>query len=660
MAKKLFIVESPNKAGHIKKILGASFDVVATKGHVADLPKKKIGVDPKKEFETIYEILPDRKQIVNDIVKKAKSAEIIYLATDLDREGEGIASNLSKYLPKNKLIKRVVYNSVTKDAILKAIDNARDLDMDLVAAYESRRILDRLTGYKCSFIVKQSTGGPSAGRVQSATLRFLAEREKEIQSFIPVEFWNISAEVVTKDFKKILARLTKPDKMEVKTEHQADKICDVITKGPVKVFKYEKIEVKNNPYAPFTSDTLIQSASSLLGWSPTKTMKVAQSIFEGSFITYHRTDSTFIVPDVINSIRTQVESSYGNKYIPSSARFYKQSKNAQEAHEAIRPTDISIHSASHGDNAKLYEMIWRRTLASQMNDSIHSRTKAEFECKDYILSSNASKCVFDGWRKVWNYGSIDNSEIPEFKIGDIVNIISINKEKDQTKPPSRYTEASVVKEMKKLGIGRPSTYASAIDTLKNRSYIETIKKSVHVTNLGIDVTDFLVSSNFCFVDLMFTANMEADLDEIAAAKKCKLSVLTDFYDRLKLDLKNAKNISVEKRKTKYKCPECDKNNIEKYLVKRFSKFGPFYSCETYPDCKYTAKIAEDGTPIEKVKKEIKYGDSKCPLCDSKMVIRSSKFGQFQGCEKYSKGCRGMRKMDGEEIKPKKKFKKKNG
>jgi len=659
MAKYLVIVESPNKIHTVKSCLGKDYEVDATVGHIADLPPKKIGIDVKKQFAPTYEVLPGKKSIVDKLVKKAKKAQVVFLATDLDREGTAIAWHLSRYLPKGTNIKRIVYNEVTKKAILKAIEEAGDIDIDMVAAYETRRILDRLVGFKCSFPVKQATGGPSAGRVQSATLRFLAEREKEIKAFIPITYWDITAELITEKFEKIVAKLIKPDKLKVNSKKKAEEICETLRKGPIEVSKYERTESEVKPYAPFVTSTLQQAASTFLGWNPKRAMKTAQQLFEGTYITYHRTDSTHLSADFVSAMRSEIQSEYGEKYLPSSQWHYGKKKNAQEAHEAIRPTDITRKCAPSGDQNKLYQMIRKRTMASQMSKAKFLRSKAEFSCKSYVLSVSGSKCLFDGWRKCWNYGSLDDSEVPELKKGQKVNLVDVTMKEEQTKPPSRFTEASTIKQMEKLGIGRPATYAATIDTLKNRKYIETKKKSIEVTDLGVRVMEFLVAAGFCFVDLCFTAHMEEELDKVASSDRDKLCVLTEFYDRIKQDLKNAKKVKEDHNKTDFPCPDCKKKGNDAHLVKRFSKFGPFLSCSNYPECKFSANIGEDGKPVVKEKKKIVYTDKKCPKCKGKMVLRESKYGKFMGCAAYPK-CTGMRDEAGEEIKKsKKKYKKKD-
>jgi len=655
MAKYLVIVESPSKTKTISKYLGSSYDVIASVGHFRDLPVNKIGVNLKKDFQPTYEIMEGKENVVKQIISKSKKAELVYLATDKDREGEAISSHISAILPEGTKTKRIRYGAITKKDLLDAIENANEIDTDLVEAYEARRILDRIVGFKCSWPVKQATGGKSAGRVQSSTLRFLAEREKEIISFVPVVYWNIVAELLTKDKIKIVAPLIKPNKLKVNSKEMATQIINTLKKGPIKVSLYEKTEKHTKPYAPFTTSTLQQCASTFLGWSPKKTMKVAQELFSASFITYHRTDSKYIVPEVVQSVREGIKLKYGDKYRPNKQWHYAKSKNAQEAHEAIRPTNIDVENVGTGDFNKLYKMIWKRLVSSQMTEAVFLKSKAEFSCKKYVLSAKGSTCTFDGWRKCWDYGTLEDSVVPEVKLGDVVDLIDSIMTEEKTKPPSRYSEASCVKQMEKLGIGRPSTFANTLDTLKNRKYVEINKKAINVTDLGVKVVEFLVDSAFCFIDLNFTASMEEDLDKIARAEKDKLCVLRDFYEILKTDIDRAKKLREERSKTNYKCKKCDG-----LLLKKFSKYGPFYSCENYNNkdskCDYRADIGEDGVPVEKVKKELVLSKYDCPKCKSKMAIRKGRYGEFLGCSAFPK-CHSLMTMDGEVIEAKKKKKK---
>tara|TARA_Y100000034_G_C6904635_1_gene419398 strand:+ start:1711 stop:3687 length:1977 start_codon:yes stop_codon:yes gene_type:complete len=651
MAKSLVVIEAPGKLKSFRKYLGNKYTILASRGHVADLPEKKIGVDIKKQFTPTYEIMPGKQSTIDEIVKAASKAETIYLMTDSDREGEAIAWHVARYLPKDKEIRRAVTGSLTKKAIEDAIKDSHCIDADKVNSYECRRILDRLCGYKCSFVTKQATGGRSAGRVQSAALRILAEREKEILTFIPHEYWPIEAELLTPRDEKIVAIIKKPKPLDIRSGDDAKKICDRLKKGPVKVTKYDEQEVSQKSFAPFVTSTILQSAAASFGWKSDHTMKVAQRLYEASAITYHRTDSTFIIPDFISGIRSTIQTRYGASYLPDKVNFFGKQKSAQEAHEACRVVDISQETSSTGDDAKLYKMIWKRTVASQMAPMRIKRITAEFTCDKYILGANGSRVLFDGWRKVWDYGSVEEKELAEASVGETVKVIDIKTEKKMTQPPPRYSTTSTIKKLESEGIGRPSTYASILKTLEDRNYVEYNKKNIQVTALGIRVSDFLIASDFCFVDLHFTSDMEEKLDEIAIKKTTKLEVLTEFWNRLKVDLTKAKEEKDKASKTDIDCPQCKKGK----LMSKYSNFGPFFVCERAKDeddpCDFKANQGDDGKPEKK--KEKVYGPDPCPDCKEKMIQRESRYGKFFGCSKFPK-CKGMRDLEGEVIVPKKK------
>jgi len=670
MPKYLFIIESPGKTRKIKSFLDSSFEVIATKGHIIDLPPNKFSVNIKKDFEPTYAVMDGKESVVKEIKKKSKKADLIYLATDLDREGSGIAASVVSILPKGKEYKRVIYSSITKSAIVKAIEEAGDIDMDMVHSYECRRILDRIVGYKCSYITKQATGGRSAGRVQSAALRIIADREKEIRDFIPKEYWFIEAELERKNKERVKAVVKKPPRLKINSKEKADKICELLRTKLIKVSKYEVTEASTKAFAPFTTSSLYQSGSSILGWGSAKTASVSQKLYENGLISYHRTDSTFIVPEFMDTIRTKIASSYGNNYLSPKINVFSNKKSAQEAHEAIRVTDVCVEHLQSGDEdeKKLYKIIWKRTIASQMASMRQKKGVADFVCEDCILTANGSKVVFDGWRKVWNYGNVSDTELPELTVGELMKLIDLTCEQKFTQPPSRYTEASFIKELESRGIGRPSTYKTTITTLLDREYTEKKKKVIYATDMGIKVSDFLIDSNFCFIDLGFTAEMEENLDKIAHKEAEKLCILRNFWERLKSDLDNAKVKRNEMNKTDYPCPKCQKKGQEGFLVLKHSKYGPFYSCSNRKEleCDYKADVnKENGCPVEKQVQEKKYSDIKCPNCGEKFLIRISKNNkEYLGCRNWASDqkCRGFFKMDGEKMvfKKKKYYKKKNG
>lgn len=674
MSKYLFIIESPNKKKYITKALGSDYQVMASVGHIRDLPESKLSVDIKKNFQPTYEVYKDKKDVVNDIIKAAKKAEVVYLGMDGDREGEGIAWHISELLPPDTNCKRAKYGSVTPAAIKESVEKAGIIDSHLVDAYEARRILDRLVGYKCSYITKTATGGRSAGRTQSAGLRVLADRETEIRNFVPVVYWPVEAELLTDEKEKITAIIKNPDPLKISTKEEAEHICGVLKKENVKVSKFDKKNVSQKAYAPFTTSTMYQSGASILGWDSDRTARVAQKLYEAGAITYHRTDSVYIVPEFVRDIRSTIGADHDAKYLPSKANFYGNSKNAQEAHEACRVTDLSVRSYTSGspEESKLYKMIWKRTVASQMAPTDSLRISIEFSCDDkeksktYTLSSSGSKLLFDGWRKVWDYGSVTDKIVPEVKVGEKLDVIDVKTERKETQPPPRFTKASFQKQLEKVGIGRPSTYASILKTLVDRGYVEA-KKNIQVTDLGMKVNQFLVKSGFCFVDTSFTSQMEDKLDDVAQGKKGKVDVLDEFWKRLKSDIDNAKAIKASESKSNYKCPKCAKKKVEAFLLKKHSRYGAFYSCENYNNkdvkCDYKADVGENDEPKEKVKKEkVIFTGGDCPKCNSEMIVRKSKVGEFAGCSAYPR-CDGKRDMDGNVLefgkKKKKKWKKKS-
>lgn len=660
----LVIIESPGKIKKFASILGSNYDIMATKGHIIDLPPKGKNISIKKQDENFtfvpkYDVINGKESVVSDIVKASqKPYKAIYLCTDPDREGSGIAKHVADCLKAQCPVLRATSTSITKDAIFDALKNAGSIDQYMVDSYEARRILDRLTGYEASFTVKTATGGRSVGRVQSAALRILAEREKEIQSFVPEEYWDIDANLLTAHKETIKAKLSKPGDKEVKNEEQANKIVSELKSlKKANVSFYDTKTVSSHAYAPFTTSTLQQASSGVFGWSGKKTMQIAQALYESGHITYMRTDSVFISPPAINSIRAYISHALPQKYLPSSPNYYKtSSKNAQEGHECCRVVDESKTMAGNTeDERKLYQLIWKRTIASQMTPSEHLSISVKFASGPYELSTNGRKMLFDGWKKVYDYSLSDDIILPELKVGDILDITDVFAEQKFTQPPSRFNDGgSFTKMMETAGIGRPATYTSTLETLKSRGYISLDKKAIHVTDLGISVVDFCKSVNFCFIDIDFTSHVEEDLDLIADQKLTKNEALNKFYKRLKDDLDNANKIKIKNQQSDIPCPKCGK-----MLLKKHSQFGPFFSCPDRTDCKYKANIGEDGKPIEPQPKAPKvYSTFLCPSCQGKMVQRKSKFGEFFGCDAYPK-CSGMRKIDGSEIvKSKKKFFKK--
>ena len=669
MAKYLFIIESPGKLKKISSFLGKEYKILATFGHISDLAKKNMGVNLKKDFEPTYEISADKKDVVNEIIKEAKKAEMVYIATDKDREGSGICKSIVNILPSGIQYKRVVYGSITKDVILSAIENAGSVDENMVNSYECRRILDRVAGWKTSFVTQQATGGKSAGRVQSAGLRILAEREAEIKSFIPKEYWPIEVTLERKNGEQFIAYIKVPDKLEISNKEASDLILKNIKKGKWKVSKFETNEKSSKPYPPFTTSTLYQAASSILNWDSKKTAFVAQKLYENSNLTYIRSDSTFIIPEVIEEFRSFSRTKYGCNYLPSNPNTFASSKNAQEAHEAIRIVHVNDESiSSELDNQKLYTVVWKRSVASQISDMKQFVSKVEITCCDYIFSASGSKIIFDGWTKVWDYGNYDNSELPIMKEGELLTLIDVKTEQKFTSPPPRYSEASFIKELEKRGIGRPSTYKTIVEVLKDRAYVNVEKRMFHVTEMGERVNNFLVGANICFSDLNFSASLEEDLDRIANNETTKLSVLGHFWERLQSDLQNAKTQKDTESHSGHPCPKCHDGE----LLKKFSKFGAFYACSNRTNkenmCDYKCSIGENLEPVEQVKKVLEESEFTCPNCGEKLIKRTSKKNwEYLSCKnwKNDKKCEGFLSKDtGEKIVFKKKkffkkYKKKN-
>jgi DNA topoisomerase I len=653
----LVIFESAAKAKKAQSYLGSGYKCITSKGHCIDLPKRKFGVDIKNEFAPTYVTMPDSKTTLTEIKKLAKTSDTVYLMADPDREGEAIAWHLSRSMPNGTDLKRVATNAITKDAILNAIANPRELDTDLINAYECRRILDRLVGYKCSYPVTMATGGKSVGRTQSAGLRILGERELEIQKFVPDEYWTIEGVLLSPEKEPITVDIKTPKPLEINKEKVADTILEAFNAGPVVVSKYTTKTASSNPSAPFMTSTLQQAGATYLGMGLRRTMSAAQRLYDSGAITYHRTDSLNIVPAELTKVRSYIGANIAANYLSSSPNVYKgKVKNAQEAHEAIRPTDITkaTAGAADSDESRLYDLIRRRVLSSQMTPAKFERRSARFSTKDYVLGASGSKLLFDGFKKVWTYGAGSDTYLPDLKKGDVVSVEKLEKIRKETKPPARYSEGSFVKKLVETGIGRPATFASIIETLKARDYIIVENKAITTTALGLCVLDFLIKVDFCFIDLGFTAVMEEKLDEISNQRLEKLPTLKEFWDRLQEDLSRCEQTRQDNSKTEYKCPKCDKE-----LVQKYSRFGPFFGCGNYPQCKYTAQLGKDGEPVEKVKKEKKVlvlSEFDCPLCkEAKMVKRAGKYGDFYGCSTFPK-CKGILDKDGK-VPPPPKWKK---
>jgi len=643
---KLLIVESPSKAKTIEKYLGGDFTVRASVGHIRDLPKSnKKALDIEDGFIPHYEVVKGKEKIISEIKSLAKKADEVILATDPDREGEAIAWHVKEAVGlKNP--KRAVFHEITKEAILEALKHPRHIDMNLKEAQEARRVLDRIVGYDLSGIIwKKVRYGLSAGRVQSPALRIIMEREREIRAFIPVKYFNIAAEIETvgklkesKKYKLIFDCELEPGLNPELKADEAQKLAENIVKegraGKWYVKEIKESQAKSSPRAPFTTSTLQQTASSRLGFPPKKTMMIAQKLYEKGFITYMRTDSTTLASVAVAEISSLITKKYGKEYLENRV-FKTKSKNAQEAHEAIRPTHATATSAgSTPDEKRLYDLIWTRTVASQMSDAKLLRTKITANIKDKKdypnFSVNGSVVLFEGWLKVDPDGKGEDVNLPKLSEGDDLNLKTINSFEKETNPPGRYSEASLIKELEKRDIGRPSTYASIVSTIEERGYVEKINKALHPTDTGEVVSDFLEENFAEYISDDFTKEMEDQLDKIADGKLTYLKVLTDFYKPFIKEVK-AKD-KIEKQNNfgeapdDIKCPVCGSA-----MIIKLSKGGKFYSCSRFPDCSGARKL--DGTELEGPKDTGKI----CPKCSKgKLIERDGRYGKFIACSNYPK------------------------
>lgn len=664
MPNKLVIVESPSKAKTIKKYLGDDYDVIASQGHIIDLPSSKFGVDIENNFKPEYKTMKGKAKIVKDIKEKAKNKEKIYLATDPDREGEAIAWHLKNVLNIDDSDKcRITFNEITKTAVKSAVEHPRKVDNNLVDAQQARRVLDRIVGYKLSPLLwKKIKKGLSAGRVQSVALKIIIDRERQIRDFKPEEYWLLTAKLQNK--KDILLAKFYGDtkkKIELKTKEQVDEIIKIIDKKEYKVIDVKKSERKKNPPPPFTTSSLQQEASRKLGFSVKKTMMVAQKLYESGYITYMRTDSTRLSDDAKKMAKEYIVSNFGKNYYLD--RVFKTKETAQDAHEAIRPSRLDIQASEFdGDEKKLYTLILNRFLASQMSVAVYDTTKIVIQVENYIFHVNGSVIKFDGFMKLYIEGKDDtkvNDEeiegmLPELKVGETLKQIELNKEQKFTEPPSRYTEASLVKAMEEKAIGRPSTYAPTISTLLDRVYIEKDKKFLVPTNLGEVVNDMLEEYFKEIVDVAFTAEMENKLDMVAENKENYVQMLREFYDPFITNLNDVEDkiqkVKLPEEVTDIKCELCGRN-----MVIKQGRFGKFLACPGYPECKNAKPIVQEcNVP--------------CPKCGGKVLIKKTKTKKkFYVCENNTNSedskCDYISwnkpTADGkEEVKPKRKVTKK--
>lgn len=623
---QLIIVESPTKAKTLSRFLGKEYAVEATMGHIKDLPKSKLGVDVEKNFSPDYQMMPAKEETIAVLEKEAKKAKVIYLATDPDREGEAIAAHVKEIVGNGKT-KRIVFHEITKEAVEEAIAHPRKVDSHLVDAQIARRVLDRLVGYKLSPILwKKVRRGLSAGRVQTVAVRLIVEREKEIEKFKAEEYWEIYCDV--KKDKQFRVQLVGKKVTDGKT---ADKVVRGLKKAKYVVSSIKRTEVKKNPYSPFTTSTMTQTAARVFGWSAKRTMSNAQKLYERGLITYHRTDSVNMATSAVSKARDFIKNEYGERYLPESPRGYKTtSKSAQEAHEAIRPTKPDLKepkikkSRWSGDLVKLYNLIWKRFTACQMATSISDRTTINVKAGDYQLRASGQILKFDGWRKVYSVkAEADDVVLPEVAVNDTLQLIKVDPQQKFTQPPPRFNEASLIKTLEELGIGRPSTYAPIISTIQTRQYVEKDEGKFTPTPVGKAVNDFLIGNFPDETDYTFTADMEDSLDKVADGAKKWQKIIGDFYKPFIKNLekveKKAKRVKIETEKLNKKCPKCKKGE----LVVRIGRFGKFVSCSRFPDCDFTDKY-EDRIGMT------------CPDCKKGHVVikKTGKGRKFFGCSRY--------------------------
>lgn len=627
----LIIVESPTKSKTLKGFLSDDYKIVASKGHIRDLPSKKLGIDIDNDFEPDYIITS--KKTVKKLKDEAEEAENIILGTDEDREGEAIAYHLKEALDLNKdQYKRIVFHEITKEAIQNALDNPREIDQQLVNAQKARRVLDRIVGYKLSpFLWKKVARGLSAGRVQSVAVKLIVKREEEIEAFDPEEYWTIEA-LFEQDFKAKLFKKDdeKLDKFALQSEKETKQLTNELKSAQYQVENVKKKEKKRYPYPPFTTSTLLRDAWAKFKFNSKYTMSLAQDLYESGHITYHRTDSTNLSQEALNQAKQVIEEEYGKKY--HNRKQFQDSKEAQQAHEAIRPTHASNQPNQldlKENQAKLYDLIRNRLLASQMSSAVFDSTTVIINAEDdfknaekYQFKATGKIMKFDGFTKVYPI-STKQSKLPDLEEEQELNLDKLEPEQHFTQAPPRYTEAKLIKTLQKEGIGRPSTYAPIISTIQDRNYVRMEKKKFHPTEIGTVVNNLLVKHFPRIVDLSFTAQMEEDLDQIAEEKKEWRKVIGDFYEPFIKNLdKKYEEVSkkdIAEEETDKECPECGSP-----LIKKLGKYGRFYACSNFPKCKYTEPLPENKLNIE------------CPECEEgELVEKRTKKGKvFYGCNQY--------------------------
>jgi DNA topoisomerase-1 len=655
----LIIVESPAKARTIKNFLGKDYEVIASKGHIRDLPKSRFGITIEEETNHLvpaYSVAKENAPTVKEIKTLAKKADTIYIATDEDREGEAIGWHIAHAIKKDpEELPRIVFHEITKTAINHALENSRKIDMDMVNAQQARRMLDRVVGYKLSpLLASKIQKGLSGGRVQSSTLKLVVDREREIKAFIPVEFWTIDT-MFKKDIEANLITHMgdKLTKLSIENKNDADAITKSVNEDSFVISKIETKQRKSSTPPPFMTSTLQQTASSKLGFTPKKTMMVAQALYEGvktpdgtsGVITYMRTDSLNMAAEAVGAVRGIIENRFGKKYLPDEPKVYgKKSKGAQEAHEAIRPTMLHFspevaQSFLKADEIKLYRLIYERFMACQMNDALFEQQSIIFKGNENEYRASGRKLIFDGFYAVT--GTEDKDKLlPTLKEGDAAEIQSIKPEQHYTEPPARYSEASLIKKLESEGVGRPSTYAPTIATLSGRTYVTIEKKQIIPTEMAFTVTEMLEKNFSNIVDISFTANMEEKLDEVSEGITDWQKLLSDFYLPFMDQIAEGKEKIVSLKLAKplgRTCPKCGEHE----LLLRSGRFGNFIACSGFPKCKYTEQCDEDGNKVEE---KTETSDEKCEKCGNDMIVKNGRNGQFLACSNYP-DCKNTKSID---------------
>lgn len=658
MANSLIIVESPTKVKTIKKYLGSDFDVEASVGHIKDLPKSRLGIDIENSFEPTYKVIDAKKNVISDLKRAAKKADNIYLAPDPDREGEAIAWHISQEIDTNKKnVYRVLFNDLTKNTMLAALKNPQTLDVNKYEAQQTRRILDRLVGYQISPILWDKVKrGLSAGRVQSVAVRLICDREEEIRRFVAEEYWNITALLKGMNPPPFEAKLLRINNKKAKVENveQAAALKEKLQKAQFVVVELEKKESRRQPLPPFTTSKLQQEASRKLRFSAKKTMSVAQKLYEGielgaegpvGLITYMRTDSVRIADEALNEVREFIKEKYGSDAMPAKPRTFKAAGKIQDAHEAIRPASMAYHpneikKFATADQFRLYQLIWNRFVASQMNPAIYDMTTIDIAADDCLFRAQGSVLKYPGFTVLYTEGKDDPSEengetgkkLPPVEKGEKLALESLAAQQKFTEPPPRFTEATLVKELEEKGIGRPSTYAAILSTIQEREYAKLDGGKFFPTELGTIVTELLVKNFPQILDVEFTASLENKLDMIEEGKLERLTTLRDFYSTFENDLRTAKeqmrNIKREETPTDFICEKCGSPMIIKW-----GRNGKFIACSNYPACKNTKNFFQDENgKINQVETETT--DITCEKCGKPMVIKHGRFGNFLGCSGY--------------------------